>query len=379
MTGRNRIANSSVVRLVSSAPALVPFQRITAILFLLLGFAAMPTLATKAATPDSVEARREWRKLASLPDPEGFAGSFAGVTGRALLVAGGANFPSKKPWEGGAKIWSDKVFLLDRPNGHWKVAGKLPRPLGYGASITTSAGVVCIGGSDSERHYSEVFLIAAAGDTLQFKPLPRLPQACANLCGALLGDVIYVAGGIAEPGSKKALRTFSSLDLRKPQAGWQQHEPWPGRERMLAIAAAHDNSFFLFSGAALNAGEDGRPVREWLRDAYRYTPGVGWEKLRDLPRAAVAAPSPSFARDDKLLVLGGDDGSQVSTPPNAHIGFPRDVLAYDPQRDEWSRVEELPFGLVTTTAVRWDQNLVIPGGEIRPGIRSTEVWTHALN
>ena len=52
-----------------------------------------------------------WEKLPPLPDREGFAGSFAGVSGDALLVAGGANFPGAKPWEGGAKAWTCSLTL----------------------------------------------------------------------------------------------------------------------------------------------------------------------------------------------------------------------------------------------------------------------------
>src|SRR5437899_3010494 len=85
----------------------------------------------------------EWARLPPLPDKEGFAGAFAGASGGAMLVAGGANFPDKKPWEGGAKIWYDAVFVLDRPDGEWKVAGRLPRRLGYGVSVTHRDSVVC--------------------------------------------------------------------------------------------------------------------------------------------------------------------------------------------------------------------------------------------
>ena len=54
-----------------------------------------------------------WKQLPPIPDREGFAGSYAGVSGNALLVAGGANFPDKRPWEGGTKIWYDRVFVLE--------------------------------------------------------------------------------------------------------------------------------------------------------------------------------------------------------------------------------------------------------------------------
>ena len=45
-----------------------------------------------------------WKQLPPLPDKLGFAGSFAGVSGGALIVAGGANFPEAMPWAGGPKV-----------------------------------------------------------------------------------------------------------------------------------------------------------------------------------------------------------------------------------------------------------------------------------
>jgi N-acetylneuraminate epimerase len=106
----------------------------------------------------------KWERLPSLPDKEGFAGPFAGTSRGVLLVAGGANFPEKKPREGGKKVWSDTVFALSRPGGEWRVAGKLPRPLGYGVSVTHRDGVVCVGGSDSERHHADAFRLEWDGE-----------------------------------------------------------------------------------------------------------------------------------------------------------------------------------------------------------------------
>jgi hypothetical protein len=150
---------------------------------------------------------------------------------------------------------------------------------------------------------------------------------------------------------------------------------------MPASARARDTSHFLFRPAASKPGPDGNPVREWLRDAFRYTPGERrgrWERLADLPRPAVAAPSPVPAIGGRLLVLGGDDGSQAGSPPDTHRGFPRDLLAYDPRMDRWEQAGALPFSLVTTATVEWNGLLMIPGGEQRPGVRSTEVWRTRL-
>ena len=49
-----------------------------------------------------------WEELAPLPDEHGFAGSFAGSSGGALLVAGGANFPDGPSWNGHPKAGHDR-------------------------------------------------------------------------------------------------------------------------------------------------------------------------------------------------------------------------------------------------------------------------------
>jgi SSS family transporter len=318
-----------------------------------------------------------WHQLPALPDREGFAFPFAGVHQGALVVAGGANFPDKRPWEGGTKVWYDPVFVLDRPDAAWRLAGKLPRPLGYGVSITTKDGIVCLGGSDAQRHYADVFLLRRAGDKIETTPLPPLPKPCANFCGALLGNTIYVAGGIDRPDATTALRTFWALDLGRAQPQWQELEPWPGPERMLAVAGVQDRAFFLFSGTSLAADAQGKPVRTYLRDAYRYQPGRGWRRLADLPHATVAAPTPAPALGQStLLVLGGDDGTKTAFQPVAqHPGFPQTILAYHTITDTWKTLGEMPAAHVTTPLVRWGDDFVMPSGEIRPGVRTPAVWS----
>src|SRR5262249_51702275 len=128
----------------------------------------------------------DWERLPSLPDKEGFAGSFAGVSNGALVVAGGANFPDKKPWEGGTKRWTDAAFVLEKPDGEWKVAGKLPRPLGYGVAVTHSNGVVCVGGSDANQHYADAFRIEWRAGKLVHTKLPPLPKPLAFASGVLV-------------------------------------------------------------------------------------------------------------------------------------------------------------------------------------------------
>lgn len=322
----------------------------------------------------------QWTQLPAIPDKEGFAAPFAGVSGGALIVAGGANVVGERWANPLQKKWYDSVFVLQHPGGPWLAGFKLRRPLAYGVSITTPDGLICIGGSDSTRHYADVFRLNWTDGKLHVTELPSLPGSCANACGALLGHTIFVAGGLESPDSAAALRTFWALDLREPSRGWSSLEPWPGPERMLAVAGVLEDSFFLFSGASVSRDSAGNSVRTFLRDAYCFTPGRGWRRVADLPRAAVAAPSPAIEiGPHHLLILSGDDGSLVDfSPLENHPGFPKECLAFDSISGAWQASGTLPFSRVTVPTVSWLDFKVIPNGEVRPRVRTPEVWAFKM-
>jgi len=334
---------------------------------------AVALLATAARADDGAAAA--WTSLPPLPDAEGFAGAFAGVSAGALLVAGGANFPGAKPWDGGSKVWTDRAWVLDRPDGAWREAGRLPGPRAYGASVTTPDGLLCIGGSDTGRHHDEVFLLRWTGTALERDAWPPLPAPCANLCGALAGRTVIVAGGEAAPGATAAGTNAWALDLDDRAAGWRALPTWPGPGRTLAAAGVQGGEFFLFGGVSLAAGPEGKPVRTYLRDAFAWRAGRGWRRIADLPSPLAAAPSPAPAAGQAFLLLaGGDDGSRVhlGTVP-AHPGFDAPLLGYHTITDTWTPLGALPAVRVTTPAVAWHGGFVIPSGEMRPGVRSPEV------
>lgn len=341
------------------------------------------------------EAKYRWGTLPPVPDSTGFAGSFAGVSNNALIVAGGANFPDGgTPWNGGKKTWYDQVFVLEQPGGPWKVAGKLPRPLGYGVSITTADGLLCIGGSNAEGHYPDAFLLRYANGEIAVTNLPPLPAPLANASGAMTDSCIYIAGGLSAPDATETEQVFYMLDLNAAEQlrAWHSLPPWPGPSRMLAVAGSLDSAFYLFSGTELRNGK-----RIYLKDAYRYHPVSEWEKCADLPRAAVAAPTPAFRYNGHMLsVFGGDTGEDADSAAvlrERHPGFADDIIAYDHRENEWvlqgkvhTRMAEDAvahpnnsiWAPVTAPAVVWNGMLVIPGGEVRPGTRTPNVLTAAV-
>ena len=328
----------------------------------------------------------QWSTLPALPDKHGFAAPFAGVSGDALIVAGGANFPDGYPWDGGKKVFHDRIFVLTAPDGSWQVsATRLPAPVGYGVSVTlpTRNSVLCIGGNDATGAHADVFEIVQTGGQVSLRrDLPPLPCPATMACGALLGNVVYVAGG--ESGGTTH-RRFLKLDLSAKAPAWEEL-PWPDGApgRMLAVAGAREGKFYMFSGCDLGSLHPDR--RTYLQDAWAFTPGTKtWKRLADLPHQAAAAPSPALAVGAAhLLVLGGSNRPFVEAQHAArpaldgagveHPGFPNAILAYHVLTDTWAASGEVPRPApVTTPTVEWRKRTIVPTGEIHPGIRSPQI------
>ena len=362
-----------------------------------------------------------WGELPPLPPAPGkarqlgLAGAFVGVHNDALVLAGGANFPEAPPWRGGKKVWWDDIFVLEKlPDGscRWRTDHryKLPRPLAYGASVSTDRGIVCVGGCDARQCYRDVFLLKwdPRGKTISTEPLPPLPYPLAFMGAAAIGQTIFVVGGQETMKNASATRRFLALDLAEagPGAGWVELAPWPGPPRILPVVAAqsdgHGQGLYVFSGR--NAAP-GKPT-QLLADAYRYDPRTRrWKALGPIapagepPRCVMAATAVASGAHH-ILVFGGAGGRlflELESLDRAlagekdparlaeltrrkvhiledHPGFSRDILAWHTVTETWARVGTLPSGSqVTTTAVRWGEAIVVPSGEIRPGVRTPRV------
>ena len=122
-----------------------------------------------------------WREAKALPNSLGVAGPFVGTHNGVLIVAGGANFP-RPVWETSKEWHTDIHVLVKQGSGYvWREGGQLPRPLGYGAAVSTADGIVCIGGNDAQQTYRDVFLLRwdVASTRVMVEPFPLLPKPCA--------------------------------------------------------------------------------------------------------------------------------------------------------------------------------------------------------
>ena len=338
-------------------------------LVLLLIAATLPATANEAQ-----EAPLQWSLLPDLPTPLGLGGPFVGVSNDALIVAGGSNFPTS-PFQGGTKQWRRDVYILEPDSGAWRTSFQLEHPLAYGGSVSTDQGFILLGGSDAQRHYRDVWRLQWQDGTLNQQKLPDLPQACAMTSAALLGTSIYVAGGQQAPDSTRAMNNFWRLDLSHPEPAWEVLDPWPGPARILPVVAAQDGAVYVFSGAELITAADGSTTHRFLSDAYRYRPNTGWQPVADVPQPVVAAAAIAEG-PSHILIFSGDDGElffRAQELGDDHPGFSKTVLAYHTITDTWTELGEMTEALVTTSATRWNDRIVIASGEDRPGHRSPHV------
>ena len=355
---------------------------------------AILSSAVLSAQSDPSREFLQYDQMPDLPDALGVAGPFVGVDNDALIVAGGANFPVPI-WEND-KQWRDNIYVLQKTNENdatkyqWLNGGRLPRPIAYGASVSTEHGIVCIGGNDSEQTYDDVFLMQWDPTTKQIgiEPLPPLPEPCAFTTAACIGDTVYVASGQSGAGLETATNNFWALDMSdyansegKDQLAWKILPACPGPSRILSVTVAQHNGttdcIYVMSGRRQDSGGN----VELLKDVWEFNPNAQreqnpWRQREDVPHCIMAGPAVAIGQSH-IFVLGGDDGEHFGLADelkDTHPGFFKNALAYHTITDTWITAGPLPANHVTTTAVKWDDVIVIATGEIRPRLRSPKIY-----
>ena len=330
-------------------------------------------------------AKLDWQSLPDLPNEVGVAGPFVGVHHDVLIVAGGANF-ARPVWDN-EKQWHDQIDVLQKTSSgyKWIDGGKLPRPMGYGATVSTPDGVVCMGGNDAGATFDAVFALQwdAKAEKVRIVDYPSLPRPCAYGQATLVANVIYLAGGQSDSEIASAMNNFWSLDLSQksnPNAFvWRELSAWSDEPRAFNLTTAQHNGYedcvYVISGR--RTGRDGL---EFLRDVWQYTPRTNhWRQMQDAPRSVCAGTGIGFGQSH-LFVLGGDDGAlfdKADELKDEHPGFPKEAFAFHTITDTWTSLGAIPSNQVTTTAVRWNDRIVIASGEVRPRVRTPAVWSIA--
>ena len=358
-----------------------------------LFFAVLLLISPSAA---GAEARLAAKALPDLPDPIGVAGPFVGVHNDALIVAGGANFPVPAGgdlWEVPKVYHADAWVLVRKGEGYeWFDSFKLKNPVGYGMCVSTEKGVVCIGGQTGETVYSDVFRLEWDAKTKKLKQtkLPSLPEACTGGAAAVIGNVVYVAGGQSGAGLDTATKNFWRLDLTAKEPEWEKLPSWPGPARAFNQMVAQHNGremcLYVFGGRRQDAKVEGIKGIIAMSDVYEFGPkrhksgkAEAWRKRKGSPKPIMAGTAVAVGQSH-VFVVGGADGEGLKKIAadaefvKTHPGFPKRVWAYHTITDTWIDAGPLPANHVTTPAVKWGDDIIIASGEIKPRVRSAKVW-----
>lgn len=340
----------------------------------------------------SINRKLDWDTAGHVPDPMGYAGAYVGTAEGKIYVMGGANFPSCiPPWKGGQKVWSDRIFVIGEDGSSHAASFHLPRAMGYGAYASYQDRLYIAGGSDQSGQFHETYRLEISASTGTFVRLPDLPAKIANCASVTIGSYWYILGGINSPDAQEASNSCWRMNLDHPEKGWQTVADLPGPGRMLAVAGNADGNLLLVSGVTLIKGK-----RKYLKDAYLLEADGNWLQLPELKQAVAAAPGPTAfdQKSGQLLIFGGDDGALAAASPEGHPGFSDQILAYDIRQRAWTDAGRIPvcrnkdeadnpdaevWSPVTTGLVQLDNKIVIPMGEVRPGVRSNRILTAYFN
>lgn len=382
-------------------------QRITPFMLIYMLFPSQAS-AQENNVPDI-----NWKLAAELPPSAGqskslgFAGAINGVSNDVLIIAGGANFPNGSPWEGGKKYYSNEIFVLERKGNKFvwneKIKDTLPEPIAYCGNTSTAKGTVYIGGENTNGISNKCFLLNwnSVKNCIDIRPLPNLPVALTNVAATNIGNVIYAAGGDE---AKNSSNSFLSLNLNEENPKWKTLPALPIALANATAIAQNGNGgkeIFIIGGRTKTPSG----ISELHNTVFAFDIQKDkWEQRADIAERKnttnLSAACGVALDNNDILIAGFDNGqvfhqiesyiSQISLAKTDeekekltkeknsssihHKGFDKRILLYNTISNTWTKIGELPFPAhVTTTAVKWGNDIVISNGEIKPGVRTSNV------
>ena len=355
-----------------------------------------------------------WKKIASVPDAGdaktslGLAGAINGVNNDVLIVAGGSNFPDKLPWEGGKKVYYDKIFVLQKKGNEYcwnkKVKSVLPESIAYCGNTSTPSGIAYVGGENENGISDKCFLLKwnEKENAVDVKPLPDFPLALTNIAVTNIEDVIYAVGGDEQNNSSNS---FFSLDLKDKNLHWKK---LPGLPVALANATVVAQNCKSGKKIFVIGGRSKTPfgISDLHNTVFAFDIQKNqWKRCADISNGLyttnLSAAGGVALGNNEILITGFDNGkifhqietliskiAQAKTSEEkqkltkeknnlsiCHKGFDKSLLLYNTNTNAWTKIGELPFPAhVTTTDVKWGNDIIVSNGEIKPGVRTPDVW-----
>lgn len=342
-----------------------------------------------------------WNNSFSLPAGEngsahtGVAGPVAGIIGDTLIIAGGANFPGKMPWEGGVKYYSKEAYIYTMDGEGIRLIRRqaLENAVSYPGNCSAWGALYAAGGENSVGPVNSVMKIIPENDSLVTEYLPPLPVALTNGSLVFASGKLYFTGGENRELVSDKIYVYDLLDL---SAVWKEAYRLPYPVSNAVVVSDGKEKIYIAGGRkrnehALSTFYDGVLEVDLVSESIR--------RVATLPEA-LSAGTGVLDGDGNLLLFGGDTGetfhkaeglilqiSQTTDPvrreelneqkarvQRTHPGFSNLCRKYDFKKEKWVSLPPLSGNSpVTTTALVYRDLIVIPSGEIRAGVRTDQI------
>jgi cyclically-permuted mutarotase family protein len=343
-----------------------------------------------------------WKQSGVLPvQPNGLihmglSGVVSGLVGDQIIIAGGNNFPEGLPWEGGIKKYYKRVIVYNNQKDTLlnTFTFNLPSKVAYAAVAQLKEGIFYAGGENEKGPLNSAYLIKKGKQqTFEIIELPHLPIAITNAVAVATDNALYVLGGANKEGVSNKVWKLALNNIKK---GWTAQASLPQPTSFAAAAIANEH-IYIIGGRCKEANG----ISKIYKEVYAFdVKNNFWEQKASLPETVSAACALAIG-NGKILFIGGDKGVvfhevemlaakiAATTDPETknslteikndlqktHPGFSKDVLAYDASLNKWSPYAQLGFTApVTTNAFLFNHKIILPVGEIKPGIRTPYIW-----
>jgi len=316
--------------------------------------------------------------------------------GDQIIIAGGNNFPEGLPWEGGIKKYYKRVIVYNNQKDTLlnTFTFNLPANVAYAAVAQLKDGIFYAGGENENGPLSSAYLIKKSkSQSFEIIELPSLPIAISNAVAVATENAVYVLGGANKEGVSNKVWKLALNNIKK---GWTAQASMPQPTAFTAAAIANEH-IYIMGGRCKEANG----ISKIYKEVYAFDIENNlWEQKASLPETVSAACALAID-NNKILFIGGDKivvfhevemlAAKIAATTDTtikkeltvvknnlqktHPGFSKDVFAYDASLNKWSPYAQLSFAApVTTNAFLFNHKIILPVGEIKPGIRTPYIW-----
>lgn len=233
----------------------------------------------------------------------GAHGAFVGATQDVCIIAGGTQDQAKI-----SRITVIEKTKFGKTRKYQRADMFLPIPTAFGASISTSEGLICLGGENDTTCLNDVYMIKWNKEQkhIEFISLPPLPFPLAHASGAQLGNRLFIVGGVFDIAKQKPNRYLLELNLSAlSSSNWTIRSCLPGPARLDPGVATQSNG--LRETLYIMGGQDPE-TKVPLDDAYLFDEQIErWDAFGPIPfpsiniSAAASGANHIYVNGDRLL------------------------------------------------------------------------------